>query len=1111
MKRAFRKHLPRLLKAAIGVVCLALVACRIPGLGSPAAGEASVKLASLHGIESLVFSGRDPRDGLTRKGPAFDTTIRGHVAFPGKFGVQASSNTVVSSTGLQLRDAGGATVVVGKTDADGNFELSLNGYEPSSAPGVTYQLEATKSLGGNGTGKDAVRFRTFLRWTGTAWKSITRNEIVISALTTALTIESSLDPANVQPIDTIDKVDHGSPLSGDAFKNGGHPDTEINALASAILGYLAGDVDPVHAVTAIKPRIDGITATAEVGQAVRIDGVGFSPLLSGNTVKFASDQVASIFLATPTSLIVAVPPGAITGPVTVATSLGTSAGVPFTVKPSAAGSGAAIANIVPPTAVPGETINIVGTGFSSSPGANVITFGGNKVATPASASATVLTVVVPAGAKNGNVSLVVGGTSRTNEFFFRVSQPTISSILPESGGPNDAITIMGASFGGLGTVRFNGSGGVDAPAVDSWSDTRVVARVPEPQVGKKVSGPLMIVNAAGAASEPFGSFVASTSISDTFATQANFDSSNSSSVVWGPNGIKAVGEDGDLTVNVGQTRTLGASDAPRSLLAANAAAGSQNLTLSSAAGFVPGMEVFLIQLWSTGAGNWETRKITAVNGNTLTLDAPVSKSYLASSSMVQKIPHYNNVVVSGKLTTLSVASSGVTGGFLVFRAKSVVVNSGGSIDVSGLGATGGAGPSAQGGRPNGGNARANGSNGGGAGGAFVSCDRGWGGGGGGYGDGGTSSSPLGGSTKGGQGGSSSGSNGGGGASSEACGSNFAGGGGGRWLRHGRAGRHQGDPVLGLAALGPGGGGWRDAGSLADLPRSGRGRRRSLRPERLGHGRQWRRRHLHPDVESHQQRSHRGRRDRGVDGRVPGRWRRQRGLHLPECRNDVVEPGVRSRQRRFRADGQLLQQQLLVLRHPGRRRRVREDSPVIFGAQWRELPQFGRRGGQSSGRNSAVRQQRRRLGIVERVRSRHILEVRHQDVGPDLYEGHRGRNESKRFGPRHPVLDQLGREHLELLGGEPGERAVTALHSLEGYPLRGCFRGQRPVRVLLLIATDTRVGQSCAARAHERLLGRFVGNSNGHAAGGWPWISPWRCLRSPRDCRFWRSVTTSPLP
>lgn len=823
MKRAFRKHLPRLLKAAIGVVCLALVACRIPGLGSPAAGEASVKLASLHGIESLVFSGRDPRDGLTRKGPAFDTTIRGHVAFPGKFGVQASSNTVVSSTGLQLRDAGGATVVVGKTDADGNFELSLNGYEPSSAPGVTYQLEATKSLGGNGTGKDAVRFRTFLRWTGTAWKSITRNEIVISALTTALTIESSLDPANVQPIDTIDKVDHGSPLSGDAFKNGGHPDTEINALASAILGYLAGDVDPVHAVTAIKPRIDGITATAEVGQAVRIDGVGFSPLLSGNTVKFASDQVASIFLATPTSLIVAVPPGAITGPVTVATSLGTSAGVPFTVKPSAAGSGAAIANIVPPTAVPGETINIVGTGFSSSPGANVITFGGNKVATPASASATVLTVVVPAGAKNGNVSLVVGGTSRTNEFFFRVSQPTISSILPESGGPNDAITIMGASFGGLGTVRFNGSGGVDAPAVDSWSDTRVVARVPEPQVGKKVSGPLMIVNAAGAASEPFGSFVASTSISDTFATQANFDSSNSSSVVWGPNGIKAVGEDGDLTVNVGQTRTLGASDAPRSLLAANAAAGSQNLTLSSAAGFVPGMEVFLIQLWSTGAGNWETRKITAVNGNTLTLDAPVSKSYLASSSMVQKIPHYNNVVVSGKLTTLSVASSGVTGGFLVFRAKSVVVNSGGSIDVSGLGATGGAGPSAQGGRPNGGNARANGSNGGGAGGAFVSCDRGWGGGGGGYGDGGTSSSPLGGSTKGGQGGSSSGSNGGGGASSEACGSNFAGGGGGGgygtagqdgtketqssgWQLWGQGGAAGGTPDLSRIFPGAGGGG-----------------------------------------------------------------------------------------------------------------------------------------------------------------------------------------------------------------------------------------------------------------------------------------------------------------
>lgn len=784
MARVTRKHLPLLLRACVGLVCLTLVACRIPGLDrSP--GEATVQVAALPRTDSIVIPGRDPLAGSAGRNHRVDTAVRGRVVFPERIAVQASSNAVVSSTGLQLRDPGGSTVVVGKTDADGNFELKLNGYEPSSAAGVTYLLEATKSLGGNATGKPALRFRTFLRWTGNSWKSITRGDIVISALTTALTIESSLDPANVQPIDTIEKVDHGSSLSGNPFENGGHPDAEINGLATAILSFLAGDVDPVSAVSAIKPRIDAVTPTAEVGQAVRIDGVGFSPLLSGNTVKFSSDQTASIFMATPTSILVSVPPGAVSGNVTVTTSLGTSSGVSFTVKPSNAGSdGVTVENVVPPAATPGDTINIVGAGFSTTAAANVVTFGGTKLATPVTASRNSLTIVVPNGAKTGTLNVKVNSTTQSNAFYFKITVPTILSAFPDplKGGPGAKVTLNGSSFGVQGlnsTVRFNGSNGTAAGGILNWSDSQVVVEAPGPQADKVVSGPLVVVNAAGEISDPYGSFTAASSVADAFSAQTYFDSGNSSGVDWGSNAVTTSGLDGNLTVNPGQTKTISTSEAPRSLLGANASAGATAVTVNDATGFAVGREIFLIQLWGTGAGKYEFRKITAINGKTFTLDAALSNAYLANSSLAQKVMHYGNVTVSGKLTTFGVNSVSTLGGFLVFRAKQVTVNSGGSIDMSGLGAMGGNGPTLKGGSPTGGNARQNAGNGGGAGGAMAACDRtGYGSGGGGYAEGGSASSPRGGGTYGGQGGTGLGSNGGGGGSLEYCGSNVNGGAGG---------------------------------------------------------------------------------------------------------------------------------------------------------------------------------------------------------------------------------------------------------------------------------------------------------------------------------------------
>ncbi|MBM3267294.1 MAG: IPT/TIG domain-containing protein [Candidatus Sericytochromatia bacterium] len=810
-----------LLRWLAGLVCVVLVACQVPpGAGSPGASSDAARATS----DAITFIGRQP--DLGQPAPAVDTAIRGRVEFPQEFKVQASSNYVAAGAALALYDDTGATVVVGKTDSNGNFTLLLNGYNPSGAGETTYLLEASRNLAKNAAGKDALRFRTILRWTG-LWDSISGPGIVVNALTTALALESSLDPANVKAINTIAKVSYPNPLTGEPFKAGGHPDAEINGLAAAILGFLAGDVDPVSSVTAIKPRVDAITPTAEVGQAVRIDGVGFSPLLSGNVVTFESGVQAGVYLATPTSLLVSVPQGAVSGNVSVATSLGSSAGVPFTVRASQAGTGIAISNLVPPSARSGDTINIVGQGFSNVAAANVITFGNNKVATPVTASFNALTVRVPSGASSGNLSLKVG-TTTSNGFFFNIDRPVITAAEPDpfEGTPGTQVTITGTNFGRQGansTVRFNGKDGTDAKSVSLWQDGKAVALSPDPNPAKVVSGPVVIINEVGDYSEDFSSFVARSSMSDTFTTSTYYDSALSDGVNWAANAIGVGGLDGDLTVPAGQTRTLGTGDAPRSLLNASAPAGANRLTLVSASGFAVGQEVFIVALWGTNAGRYDYRTITAIGGNDLTLDTPVSVAYTTRQALVQKVPHYGTVTVSGRLTGLGVDTASSTGGWLVFRAKQVTVNSGGSIDMTGLGATGGS--RSSGGNPNGGAPRASASDGGGAGGALVSCTQDWGGGGGGYGEGGSASSPAGGSTRGGQGGQAvNGSNGGGGASSESCGSNVPGGGGGGgygsagedgtrgltqssgWQMYGTGGRAGGQADLSRIFPGAGGGG-----------------------------------------------------------------------------------------------------------------------------------------------------------------------------------------------------------------------------------------------------------------------------------------------------------------
>ena len=104
-------------------------------------------------------------------------------------------------------------------------------------------------------------------------------------------------------------------------------------------------------------------------------------------------------------------------------------------------------------------------------------------------------------------------------------------------------------------------------------------------------------------------------------------------------------------------------------------------------------EVLLIQMSGTNAGAYEYAEIESINGAQVTLTGPLSNSFHVDggNSRVQllRVPNYRTVVVDGVLTAHN--WNGYTGGIVAFRAEEVVINSGGEIDVMGIGYAGGPG------------------------------------------------------------------------------------------------------------------------------------------------------------------------------------------------------------------------------------------------------------------------------------------------------------------------------------------------------------------------------------------------------------------------------------
>lgn len=241
----------------------------------------------------------------------------------------------------------------------------------------------------------------------------------------------------------------------------------------------------------VKPSISGYSPFyGNEGDVVSVVGANFQDTPSANQVSF--DGVpASVISSNYSTMLVEVPVGFDTGPVTITTIDGSGVG-PLFFKPATP----LITGLDPISGLVGTPVRIQGTGFL--PGVSVVKFNG-IVANISNATTTQLDVRVPLGASTGlvEVSQAEFGSDLSPIPFTVLLAPAVTSLYPGIGAWGSPITITGTNLdpdpaGNL--VKFNG---VVAPVI-SASPTEVVASVP----ANAFSGTVTLETDAGLATAP---------------------------------------------------------------------------------------------------------------------------------------------------------------------------------------------------------------------------------------------------------------------------------------------------------------------------------------------------------------------------------------------------------------------------------------------------------------------------------------------------------------------------------------------------------------------------------------------------------------------------------
>jgi hypothetical protein len=263
-----------------------------------------------------------------------------------------------------------------------------------------------------------------------------------------------------------------------------HSDSQITATvpAAATSGTIAVTA-PGGPYTSSNPF--GVTPTLKtfspmgglVGTIVDIKGTGFA---GASDVTFGGVDAGAPTIVSPTEITVAVPGGAVAGPIQVAVGGG------GTVTSGLVCAVVFVTDFNPHSGPAGATVTITGS-FAR---VKQVLFGNGKahfdVLSPTSISA-----VVPARATIGTVEVVTAYGTATSAATFTIA-PTIVGFSPSKGVVGATVTINGSGLDGATAVSFNGT----SAAITLDSPTKIKVTVP-PGV---TMGPISVTTPGGTAS-----------------------------------------------------------------------------------------------------------------------------------------------------------------------------------------------------------------------------------------------------------------------------------------------------------------------------------------------------------------------------------------------------------------------------------------------------------------------------------------------------------------------------------------------------------------------------------------------------------------------------------
>ena len=198
-------------------------------------------------------------------------------------------------------------------------------------------------------------------------------------------------------------------------------------------------VSPLPTLASVGP------ATGPAGTVITATGANFTGAFR---VNFSGGTTAVCTGVTSTTLTARVPAGALSGPVTITTPLGTSNGVPFGVPP--------VINFVSPgSGYVGRVVTVRVT--SGTTGITAVAL--NGVSVPFSISSlSDLTFTVLPGATSGYVTVTTAVGTSAGQFFSVLAGVTLASVAPGSGLPGSGITLTGSNLAGVTAVVFTGTG-----------------------------------------------------------------------------------------------------------------------------------------------------------------------------------------------------------------------------------------------------------------------------------------------------------------------------------------------------------------------------------------------------------------------------------------------------------------------------------------------------------------------------------------------------------------------------------------------------------------------------------------------------------------------------